>query len=198
MTNHNPVLDDLVTYLQSLISAPVRAEVIYKFFKPLTIRKNEYILRQGSNKRPIIFVHSGYFRLFRNDPDGDGFTRAISARRKFLSDIYQFAGDGLAKQNIQAITDCEVALIYREEVTNLEKEFPEFKDVEIKVLEDVVVQFARRADQLLTQNAHHRYRLLVEQHPDLIRNVPIKDIASFLGITPQSLSRLRSNELRQP
>ena len=197
MEGVNPIILGLDSYFRRLVpSSAVPIEVTQRYFKPVTIRRNDYVLRQGSPVRPILYVHNGYFRLFREEPDGSAFTRAISTRGKFLVDVFQFMGDGLAQQNIQAITDCEIAMIHREDIHKLYEEHPGFKDIEIKLLEDVVIQLAKRNESLLTLNADYRYKKLMRDHPDLIRSVPVKDIASLLGITPQSLSRLRSSELK--
>lgn len=162
--------------------------------KPLiearNLKKNEYFVREGEIARYISFTQKGYLRVLYNH-DGDEITRDISPLHTFVTALPSYVSQTPSFEIIQAITDCELFVIYREHLEDLYDRYNNWQRVGRRVMEEMFVQTQSRIYAFITQPAEARYKAMMKQFPDIFQHVPLQYIASYLGITSQSLSRLR-------
>jgi CRP-like cAMP-binding protein len=99
-------------------------------------------------------------------------------------------------QNLECITDCQFFKIERSKLAELIDKNENFKKISLNIFENAFSNSNSRANDLATLTAELRYKKLIEEHPELIQNVPVQYIASYLGIKPQSLSRIRKQMIK--
>ncbi len=161
-------------------------------FETRILQKGEVLISEGEIAKVIVFTNKGYLRVYYNH-DGEEITRDITPLNSFATALPSFITQTPSYEVISAITDCELFVIRKENLDYLYDTFPKWERLGRRIIEDMFVEAQHRLYQFITQTAEVRYRQLMQYHPDMIRDVPLKHIADFLGIKLQSLSRLRKN-----
>jgi CRP-like cAMP-binding protein len=159
-------------------------------FKPLEITKGEFFIKSGKICRQMAFIESGYMRMY-DIVDGKEITLWIGSKGKFITSLSSFIFETRNNWNIQAITDCKLYTINRENHFKLNKTEPKWLEFDNILLANSFVLLEQSMFSQLHTKAKQRYDKLISEEPDLFKNVPLQYIASMLGITPESLSRLR-------
>jgi CRP/FNR family transcriptional regulator, anaerobic regulatory protein len=162
-----------------------------QYFELKRLPKNT--ITEEENKIPtyLYFVSEGFMRLFYYDDNGDEVTTLIAAPNKFITPFLDFIHQKKSTLNLECITDCELYQIERSKLVELIDKNENFKNFSLVIFEQAIATTNIRANDLATLTAELRYKKLLEQNPEIIQNVPIQYIASYLGIKPQSLSRIR-------
>ncbi|MCF6240675.1 MAG: Crp/Fnr family transcriptional regulator [Bacteroidales bacterium] len=156
----------------------------------LNLKKNEHFVKEGEIANYVAFVRSGYLRIYFNH-EGEESTRDISSINSFVTAFASFISKTPSFEVVRAITKCELLIIHRNDLNGLYKQFPALGSIGRRIMEEMFVRMQKRMYSLLTLNAEARYRNLMKEKPDFLQNIPLQFIASYLGITSQSLSRLR-------
>jgi CRP/FNR family transcriptional regulator, anaerobic regulatory protein len=179
------VIDQKVKLTQSDI------DLCQTFFVSVKHPKNT--LLDSHNKIPdtLYFISKGYMRLFYLDDNGDEATTHINAPNSFITPFLSFINQFKAKESLQCVTDCELLKIARSDLATLIAKSDKFKAFSLIIFEQAINATETRANDLATLSAEQRYKKLLTNQPDILQNVPIQQIASYLGIKPESLSRIR-------
>ncbi len=175
-----------VDFSQSELSA------IKDFIKIKHLKKNEIFIDEGEIAKYIAFTNKGYLRVYYNH-DGDEITRDITPLHSFATALPSFVSETPSFEIVRAITDCELVIIHKKDLEYLYSHYPNWERFGRKIIEEMFVESQRRVYSFITETAEDRYRMLMKQYPDMIREVPLKYIADFIGIKLQSLSRLRKS-----
>ncbi len=170
-------------------------EKIQDFFKPMGVKKGEFFLKQGQNVRHLGFVERGILREFLF-VDGEEITKWFSTKGYFAVDLSGFLRDEKSKVNYQALCDTTLMTISKEEYDQLGSAIPEWHKLEKMFLTKCFTVLENRLISHLSMNAEERYKQLFDFQPMLFNEVPLKYLASMLGMTPETLSRIR-NKLSQ-
>jgi len=183
---------DSINYIKSIVKIPeaqiVKARSLVSIKQ---IKKDEYFLREGRFPKTIAFVKSGLFRYFYIDDKGNEFTKGFYLRNSFLlsySAILEERGSYFA---IQALEDSEIEAIDFIESQKLFAEHPCWNVFLVAYLQKILAMKVERERELLLFDAKQRYRKFLIQFPGLDSRIKQHMIASYLGIMPQSLSRIR-------
>lgn len=166
--------------------------VIHTKVQPLKLKKNQYFVKEGQIANYMAFIRSGYLRIYFNH-EGEESTRDIPSVNSFSTAFASFITKVPSFEVVRAITNVELLLISRNDLNELYQRFPALQSIGRKIMEGMFVRLQKRMYSLLTENAETRYRNLLRDKPDFIQNIPLQFIASYLGVTSQSLSRLRRN-----
>ncbi|OFX23993.1 MAG: hypothetical protein A2041_03580 [Bacteroidetes bacterium GWA2_31_9b] len=163
---------------------------ISAFIEIVHLKKNEIFIHEGKIADKIAFTNKGYLRVYYNF-DGEEITRDITPLHSFATALPSFISKTPSFEIISAITDCELFVIHKKDLEFMYSNFPKWERLGRRIIEDMFVESQRRIYSFIIETAEIRYKKLLIQYPDMIRDVPLKYIADFLGIKLQSLSRLR-------
>jgi CRP-like cAMP-binding protein len=166
-------------------------ELIRNSFKPLNLEKGAFFLRAGEKNRHVGFLHTGLVRYFVNN-DGNEATFEFTKEGEFIADYKSFNNNCPSNQNIQAIENCEMLIISYSDVQNIFNTTKHGNLIGRKIIEH---RFDVMVDQLLAiymQDHVERYKSFMDNYSDLTQRIPQYLIASYVGVKPPSLSRIRS------
>lgn len=182
----------LIAFIQQ--SLPVSLEKIREIaqqFQPIEIKKNDYFLRQGRQGDKYLFLEKGMIRAFTNDQDGNETTTEFYSANQVVFEVASFFQKQPSPENLQALEDCVGEFITFDRVQYLFHSLPEFREFGRMLLVKGFITFKQRTLSLISETAEQRYRRLLNTRPDIFQKVPLKFIASYLGVTDSSLSRIR-------
>ena len=162
-----------------------------EYFEPVLFPKNRIIEEEGKIPQYLYFVVSGFMRLFHYNEHGDEVTTHINCPPGFITSYADFINQTKAVDNVECITECQLLRITKSNLDLLTRTSEAFKDFSIWVFQQSIAYNENRSKELATLTAEQRYKKLIENYPTILHNVPVQYIASFLGMKPESLSRIR-------
>lgn len=170
------------------------------FFIPKKIRKRHFLLQEGDVCRHLGFVTKGCLREYNVDDKGEEHVIQFAIEDWWISDLNSFLTEKPSLWNIDAIEDSELLLLEKRDRERLFAAIPKMERFFRLLQESNYVSTHNRINQTLTDSADDRYLAFLKNYPALVQRVPQNQIASYLGITPQSLSRIRKElaEKKQP
>lgn len=166
-------------------------ELIDKYFERKPLRKKEYLLKEGRICNFLGFVATGSIRHF-HIKNGLEKTCDISFENSWVTDFQSFISENTCIMNLQAMEDSTVYIISKKSLGKLYKDCPKYETFGRKMAEGVANRATRIAISLSSDKPEERYLNLINTRPDFFQRIPQKHIANFLGISPESLSRIRS------
>jgi CRP-like cAMP-binding protein len=188
-------LEQLETYIRSYFDAgPEELRHLASFFKPRQLKKGDYLLKTGRACDQLCFIQSGLMRIFVTLPEKE-VTQWVSTEGYFTTDLSSFLFQTPARWNIQAMTDCELYCIDHKAYQTLGDTLPNWHLLEKMFIAKCFVMLENRVFAHLSMSAEERYQALVAQQPELFNLVPLQYLASMLGMTPETLSRLRRKSM---
>jgi CRP-like cAMP-binding protein len=186
------MLEKLLTIVaQKVALTDADAQLCQAYFEPVLFPKNRIIEEEGKIPQYLYFVVSGFLRLFHFNNNGDEVTTHINCPPGFITSYFHFMNQTKADDNVECITECALLRISKPNLDHLTQASQAFKDFSIWVFHESLAYNENRAKELATLTAEQRYSKLIENYPAILHHVPIQYIASFLGMKPESLSRIR-------
>lgn len=162
-----------------------------KYFIPKKLRKGQFLLQSGEVCRHVAFVSSGCLRQYSIDLNGEEHVVQFAMEDWWISDMLSALTGQPATFNIDALENSELLLLESKLQEKLCAEIPKFERFFRLLLQNSFIAKERRITASLSQSAEEQYLSLMNTYPQLAQRVPLHQIASYLGITPQSLSRIR-------
>lgn len=153
--------------------------------------KGDYLLEEGKVANHYWFIECGFVRSFAIDTSGDDVSTNFYTRADIVIDWPSFFLRTATKENIQALTDCICWQLDFETFQQLFHGMEAFREAGRSRLVSSYFELKRHSTGLITDQAKDRYLRLISEKPEIVQNVPLKQIASYLGITDTSLSRIR-------
>jgi CRP-like cAMP-binding protein len=173
------------------------ANSIAENFEQTLFGKNDFLLKQGKISNDYIFLETGFIRAFTYDTEGNEVTTNIYSKNSIVFEAASFIKRTPTKENIQALTDCTVWLIKYETFQKLFHSIPEFREFGRENLVNGFISLKERTLAMINLTAEQRYENLLNTRPDIFQNVSLKHLASYLGITDTSLSRIRKEIMQK-
>ena len=164
---------------------------VYSIAREKLICKGEKLIQQGQVVNKTYFVTDGCLRSFRLDKNGKEHTLQFAIKDWWISDFIAIYNNELASLTVECLKDSEVIEFSAKDLNKIHSLFPEFEPFQRMNLERHVVSLHKRILNQLELTASERYDLFLKQYPDIEKYAPNYYIASYLGITQQSLSRIR-------
>ncbi|MGF1636401.1 MAG: Crp/Fnr family transcriptional regulator [Cyclobacteriaceae bacterium] len=156
--------------------------------------KGEFFLRQGQQAHKLSFIKSGLIRIYAQD-DGKEITQWISSPGYFVTEISSFMFGGSSRWNMQALSEVDLFSINRNDYQQIVKEVPRWHELEKLFIVKCFAILENRIYNHLSKTAEERYHDFFAQNPALFNQVPLQYIASMLGMTPETFSRIRNKQL---
>ena len=167
-------------------------KVVLSYFKPIKKSKNEILLSNGKNSQVSYFVKKGCLRIYYIDEEGKDITRYIAFENQFATELVSFITNEPAQENIQVIEKSELLYITHDDFRTLIKTIPKWKDFYNIYLEKAYVNSSKRLISFTTLDASERYKQLFKINPNIVRRLPNKIVASYINISQETLSRIKS------
>jgi CRP-like cAMP-binding protein len=178
--------------LDDKISLTEEEKTICKsFFIPKKLRKKQYLLQEGDACKYLSFVEKGILRSYTIDPKGNEHILQFAFEGWWINDEYSFLTGEPSTLTIDALEDCELLLLTKQAEEQLLEQIPKFERFFRILLQNHLISLQRRIASSLSQSAEVRYSELIQACPTLPQRIPQHMLASFLGITPETLSRIR-------
>ena len=158
---------------------------------PKKLRKRQYLLQAGDVCRWVAFVSGGCLRQYSLDDEGNEHIQAFAIEGGWITDAASYHAHEPATSNIDALEDSELLLIDRATQEKLAVTVPPWGLFFKRELENAYTGALVRVSELVSLSAEERYKRFLKKYPGLFQRIPLHQIASYLGMTPQSLSRIR-------
>ncbi|QXV65699.1 Crp/Fnr family transcriptional regulator [Mucilaginibacter achroorhodeus] len=162
-------------------------------FETRSYHEGDHLSDVGKICRELFFICDGILRITSVNQKGVELTHFFLKEGSFCTILYSFNNHKPADEGIQAACDTEVLAINKDQLTILFAKLPGLKELIDRVTQEKLLEKIKTRNAFLGEESDARYQLFLKQQPDVAKRVALKDIASYLGITPQSLSRIRRN-----
>lgn len=190
--------ENLVRFFRStqLVSPEKAGEFALQFIRK-DFHKNEFVLQEGRITNEYLFLETGFMRSFAHDTEGNDITTNFFGANQVVFEVASFFNRTASRENIQALTDCKTWYLTYQELNRLFHDVPEFRDFGRHILVRGFSGLKNRMLSMITETAEERYTHLLSSNPEIFVNAPLKNIATYLGITDTSLSRIRKEFSRK-
>jgi CRP-like cAMP-binding protein len=162
-----------------------------KFFSVKKLRRRQYLLQHDNVCRHTAFIVSGLLRSYTIDDAGEERIIQFAPEGWWLTDLYSYKTGRPAFINIDALEDSELLLLSRADEEALLQQIPKLEHFFRLLLENGLIAMEQRLIYSLGKPAEDKYLNFVDIYPDLAQRVPLHMVASYLGVTPETLSRVR-------
>ena len=181
----------LKRYCQQLVAfLPDELALVDAYFVAKQVRKGSFLLEEGHICDFITFIEQGIIRHFHTK-EGVEKTCDLSFQDTFITEFTSFTKNVPSLYAFQALQDCEVFFVKKADILRLYEQCPKYETIGRLAAESVAQRATEIAMSLSSEKPEERYKKLILKHPDLFQQVQQKYIANFLGISPESLSRIR-------
>lgn len=155
------------------------------------LRKRQYLLQEGEICKSVAFVSKGMLRSYLVDEKSNEHIIQFAPEGWFISDLYSFITEDYSNLNIDAIENSELILMSKTAHLYLEKAVPEFFKFNYMQYRGAYISLQKRLTDMFTLSTEEKYTKLLKIYPDIMQRVPQHMIASYLGLTAETLSRVR-------
>ena len=185
-------VESLLTYFDSYLALneEERAQLSQRVVAR-RLKRRQLVLQQGDVCRHYTFVVSGCLKLYGVDKKGTEHTLQFAAENDWISDIGSFHAERPSQLYIEAIEPAELLLLEKPDLIYLYRHYPKFDRNFRVIIENKFVELQQRVLQNISSTAEERYRSFLSQYPALASRLPNTQIASYIGITPEFLSKIR-------
>jgi CRP-like cAMP-binding protein len=156
------------------------------------LKKEDYFSEAGKIPKQVGFVLQGVIRGCYYSNKGEEITRCFISENSLVCDYVNFEAETSSSEYLQAITDCSLAVFSKKNWEELSQIIVGWDNIKNKMVQLCMYQKSRKGP-VISQDATTRYLEFMENYPSLINRIPLSYIASYLGVTQQSLSRIRKN-----
>lgn len=168
------------------------AQFIANQFHYFELKKGEYVLQSGKISDDYLYLEQGLLRSFLFDLDGNEVTTDFFTENNMAFEITSFFNRTPSETNMEALTACSGFKINYDQLNQLFHSKPTFRELGRAILVREFIASKKRNYAMINQTAEQRYTNLLNQKPQILKQAPLKHIATYLGITDSTLSRIRA------
>ncbi len=186
------MLDSLKSYINPFVQ--LKQEEFEAFVSATTFRhlaKKDLLVKEGQVCSTIGFFNQGYFRFFHTDVNGNEVTSDFHFAPGFITSYTSFLTSSPSKANVQAMEAMDIIEISKPNLYELYSKYHAIETLGRLMAEYVFITTEIHLLMILNQTAETRYRILLDKYPSFVNRIPLQYIASYLGITQETLSRMR-------
>jgi len=171
-------------------------ELSRKFFTPKKLRRRQYLLQEGDVCKYVAFVEKGLLRFYKVGDKGQEHITQFAYEGWWISDQFSFLTGEPSAYNIDALEDCELLLLSKSAEDEMLERIPKLERYFRILLQNNLIATQKRLASSLSQTAEERYNELISVCPETLpHRIPQHMLASFLGITPETFSRIRKQHM---
>ncbi len=191
-------MENITNYLSEILEISLEtAQTCSGFYTSKNIGKNEFLLREGEVCNVTFFVEKGLLRMYSIDKNGKEHIIQFAPEKWLISDRSSLYFNEKSKYYIEAVEESEIILLKKDFFNNINLAFPDTVENNDLLLQKHIRNLQNRVNSLLAETAEERYMNFIKMYPDILLRVPQWMVASYLGITPESLSRVRKELARK-
>jgi CRP-like cAMP-binding protein len=184
-------MNELESHIHHTFSiSPEDCQKVASLFKPEVLGKGTHWLQAGNYAKKMSFLQQGLLRVYVTQPNRE-VTQWIGTTGYFVTDISSFLFGRPARFSIQALTDTRLFTITQEQYVQLGQLVPKWNELEKLFISNCFITLENRVFDLISLSAEERYQKLFDQQRELFNLVPLQYLASMLGMTPETFSRIR-------
>ncbi|WP_205514001.1 Crp/Fnr family transcriptional regulator [Longitalea arenae] len=186
-------MDQLIDYILQFGNLnKQQIDLVIKSAGEKELRKDEYFSEAGKIPKQVGFIVKGVMRGCYYNREGEEITRCFIAENSLVADYVNFEANTVSSEYLQACTDCKLIVFSKQAWEALSQIIVGWDNIKNKMVQICMFQKSRKGP-VISQDATTRYLEFMENYPSLTNRVPLAYIASYLGVTQQSLSRIRKN-----
>jgi len=174
-----------------ILLTPGEVDAFVAVLEERRVNKQEHIVEEGARCQSIYYVEDGILRAYSTDTQGNDHTLMFAIHDWWITDIYAFVQEKPALMNVQAMEESALLELRKSDLDRLYGKVPKFERFFRILMQNAYAREQLRMRENLTVKAEIRYRNFIQKYPLFAERVPLKQIASYLGITPQFLSVIR-------
>ncbi|HEY0245432.1 MAG TPA: cyclic nucleotide-binding domain-containing protein [Mucilaginibacter sp.] len=184
----------LITFLRSFRNIPdADAALIIAAAQERVYKEGDYLFKAENICREIFFICKGVLRIMVTNKSGNEVTHFFLKKNQFCTILNSFDNHVIAHESICAACDTEVLAFNRANLDKLYAQLPYLKGLIDGITHQALLDKIALRNRYLGHNSTTQYKMFMELQPEVALQVQLSDVASYLGITPQSLSRIRKN-----
>jgi CRP-like cAMP-binding protein len=188
-------LQPLISHIKRFVDiSQAEIEIIQNHFDYRSIRNKDHLLVEGSHCLDKYFIKKGCLRKYINNEDGDKQIIQFSIENWWMTDYTSLESGKPTTCNIQAVEDCELIVITKDKLEQLYKEVPLMETYYRKILQRAFEASLTRIHIIFSYSGEERYQSFTRAFPDFVQRIPQYMLASYLGYTPEFLSKLRAKK----
>lgn len=185
-------MNELLQHIKQYHTLPAEAEkALTDNFEELSVKKNDFLIREGMVCRYLYFLKTGCLRGYYNNPDGKEVTHWFAFENDFVTSFHSFITSKAAVENIHAIEDAVMWRISGDKLKELFNRYPEIERLMRIAYEKYYIRLEERYVNAQFKTARELYENLLQTSPQILQRMPLGFIASYLGISQETLSRIR-------
>lgn len=186
------ILDEYAKYGPLFLVDEAHYAEFCAYLQEATYKKSEFFLREGDTCSYLGFLKTGFMRTFYISENGEDVSFNFHFDNHFFADYESILCNTRSRMNIKAVTDSEVLLLHKNDLQKLYQKDAYWQEFGRKMGEVIYLNAKKRIEELLYYSPERRYQNLLAENSGIFQLVAQKHIASYLGVKPQSLSRIRS------
>ena len=187
-------MDKLINYLLEFGQLnQQQIDLIKRKAQVLELKKDDYFSEAGKIPKQVAFIEKGILRVCYYNSNGDEITKYFIDENNFAVDINSFNQKIPSSEYVQAVTDCTLLVFSTESLNDLSATIIQWDGIIYKITEKALVEKVNKLSPMLAEDAKTRYLNFLEKFPNLANRIPLSYLASYLGITQSSLSRIRKS-----
>ncbi|MCF2502180.1 Crp/Fnr family transcriptional regulator [Dyadobacter sp. CY107] len=165
---------------------------VKQFLTPKKLRKRQYLLQEGDICKTVAFIEKGAMRSYIVDSNGQEHIFSFALEGWAIGDLSSFLTEQISTQNIDALEDCELVLISKSAHDQMLISVPKYATFFRILMTEAYIALQKRTLSIISMSLDDRYKSFIDQYPDIVQRVPQHMIASHMGLSPETLSRIRS------
>ncbi len=181
----------LKSIAEKVSSTEDELQICKNYFTPKKLRKRQFLLQEGDVCNRIAFVEKGALYSYSTDAKGVQHVIQFAFEGWWIADLYSFFTREPSKLSIEVLEETELLILDYEQHHSMLKNVPQYETYTRIVYQNAYVALQRRLEGTTGLSAEEKYARLLEQYSSILNRVPLHLVASYLGVTPETLSRIR-------